>query len=158
MSYSNCILCFVRSKAQSMSSLLMLVTLWHSRWTFNLQFINKKNKFTNTQQKNLWDTVNYKMETLELVPKCHLSKITILKRVYPFAAGNFPEKHLLKLDKEFPSHHLAKKNKNCQKYTYTVKHFQSSLPDAKNQLPKNGHVQRAKIWDTVIPGYSNGHP
>ena len=55
MSYSNCILCFVRSKAQSMSSLLMFFTLWQSRWTFNLQFINKKNKFTSTQRENLWD-------------------------------------------------------------------------------------------------------
>ena len=61
--------------------------------------------------------------------------MTILKRVYPFATGNFSEKHLLKLDKQFPSHHLAKKNKNCQKWAvytnkYTVKHFQPSLPDA----------------------------
>ena len=69
MSYSNCMLCFVRSKAQSMSSLLMLVTLWHSRWTFNLQFINKKNKFTNAQQKNLWDTINYKMDKIGTGPK-----------------------------------------------------------------------------------------
>ena len=69
MSYSNCILCFVRSKAQSMSSLLMLVTLWHSRWTFNLEFINKKNIFTNTQQKNLWDTVNFKMDNIGTGPK-----------------------------------------------------------------------------------------
>ena len=68
----------------------------------------------------------------------------ILTKINPFAPGDFAEKCVLKLVEWFSGHCQAIKSLTYHKPIYRSYTSRPSDPDAKYQLAKFGHAQKAK--------------
>ena len=82
--------------------------------------------------------------------KQHVRFRSVAFPINPFAPGDFAEKRVLKLVEWFSGHCRAIKSYNLPQTSYRSYTSRPSYPDAKYQLAKFGHAQKAKFRDWFL--------
>ena len=103
--------------------------------------------FLMTNQVHSYNTINSK--TFYWFPAQ-----TNIRLFNPFAPGDFAEKRVLKLVEWFSGHCHAIKSQNLPQTGLGLYTWRSSDPDAKYQLAKFGHAQKAKFLSSPLFRFS----